>query len=136
MNVNPNINIFLLECLLQKFLIALYLILIFLSRANIISFPNIEKPLIPAPRAEKKFLFSILESVSIIINGNLLFPNTLETIFVKTFVWLVAVVLSRNILDKLLRPLKRKTYDVFIWYIVYLVLSIAKKRLEVYSRIK
>lgn len=34
------------------------------------------------------------------------------------------------ILDKLLRPLKRKTYDVFIWYIVYLVLSIAKKRLE------
>ena len=34
------------------------------------------------------------------------------------------------VVDKLARPLKRKTYDVIVWWVVSLILRIGKKRVE------
>ena len=97
------------------------------SYVFIYSFPKIENPLMAAPLAEKKFLLAILSSVSIIIIGSLLFPKTLETIFVKTFVWFVAVNLSRNIFDKSLFDVPD---EVIVFIISFLLILLSSKSLN------
>ena len=56
---------------------------------------DIENPIIPAPLAVKRFRSFTLDFESIINIGNRLFPRTVETIFVKTFVCKNAFSLSR-----------------------------------------